>query len=475
MAAANNDPPDLSDVESFTAIDGPGSTGTHHQQTTIANNDNDNNITSSPTVGCQGGGSNIINGLIGLSSSIQESIVRIVRDKASDNGKESQGEIDLADLKKLEVIHTDSSSEHTTITTRHHNHDDDKKQPEEFTTIIPDHGPRPRPQNIMQLPPELLLAIISHCPFADIIRLRQTCKFFRHMASPNNLRIMLGKEELRKLLHNHCKKCLIYDQFGRKLLLSPVGVGDRLLTNECHACVLREKKDERIQVGRKVCLADNSTAWVCRWCGWPITGSRTGVGTGAGRGANGVPAYGHEQWHRACYGEYTSALVLFAFAGFFQFCFGVVGAALSWKYFRDWVAVFAPSVTGFLLLWLCLGFITFRGNRRETYHWTFLLELVILGLWIMPVCFIGKHFADHPDQKVSKSVQASLALFGLNILFRFINLIGNTILLFKPDVTRRCRPEVSKIKKAWYKVICFFIFWTYPASLEQKNPPDQRG
>ncbi|KAK3988964.1 hypothetical protein QBC44DRAFT_242554 [Cladorrhinum sp. PSN332] len=406
-----------------------------------------NTTNSSPEGGQQPTGGHLIHGLIGLSSggfsetlrnSIQDSIGRIVREKAPDS-KDGQ--------------------EHT-----HDEEEEEEEEKDKNSVLVNDSHRRPRPQNLLHLAPELLLLIISHTPFADILRLRQTCKFFHHLASPFTLRLIFGPEVIRQQLHNHCKTCLLYDPLGRRLLLSPGG-GQTFcqpLSNQCHGCALREN-DARIKIGRKVCLADHTTVWVCRWCGWPIAGNGSG---------NGMAAYGHEQWHRVCYRGYSDALIMFFVLGIVQFCFGVVGGALSWRYFRHAAMVFAPSVTSFLLLWICLGFIMFRGNRKRTYHWTFLLELIILGLWITPVYFISAEIARRPGEKVPRSTQAALAMFGLNILFRFFNLLGNVIILFRTDLTRRRRPDISIFKRGWYRVACIFVFWTYPQSLEQKVPPN---
>lgn len=72
--------------------------------------------------------------------------------------------------------------------------------------------------------------------------------------------------------------------------------------------------------------------------------------------------------------------------------------------------------TNFLLLWLCLVFLVFRGNRRRTYHWTLVIELTILGLWIPPAYHVALRIAEGARVgHVPKSTQATLAMFGLNM------------------------------------------------------------
>ncbi|KAK4159732.1 hypothetical protein QBC43DRAFT_293753 [Cladorrhinum sp. PSN259] len=437
-----------------------GETGTVVPQQT-ATNTTTSTAGDSPPGG--EGGNFIIHGLIGLQpggfsetirNSIQGSILRTaVREK------EIEGKEDALEVVKSNSARTSINSIHTTESDTEA--EDEVNLDDEEKNSIALHGlrkPRIRPaHNLLNLPPEILLLILGHTPFADIIRLRQTCKFIRAFASPAQIRTLLGPEVVSQQLHNHCKTCLLYDPFGRQLLLSPLSEqGGHPLSNQCHDCALR-RNDSRIKVGKKVCLADHEAVWVCRWCGYPISQAA---------------AYGHEQFHRECYRGYNDALFFFFVLGFLQLFLGIVAGALAWKYFRKNVLVFAPSVASFVLLWLCLGFIIFRGNRRRTYHWTFSLELIILGLWILPVYSIASEIAKHPEDDVPRSTQASLAMFGLNILFRLLNLLGNVILVFKPDLTRRRRPDVTAVKRAWYKVVCSLVFWTYPQSLEQKHPPD---
>ncbi|KAF5703015.1 hypothetical protein FGLOB1_9274 [Fusarium globosum] len=55
-------------------------------------------------------------------------------------------------------------------------------------------------------------------------------------------------------------------------------------------------------------------------------------------------------------------------------------------------------------------------------------------------------------------------------LFRFINVLGNTLLVSEYKLWRRYMPNQSRPARVLNKVIAFLIFWTYPPSIEQKFP-----
>ena len=73
--------------------------------------------------------------------------------------------------------------------------------------------------------------------------------------------------------------------------------------------------------------------------------------------------------------------------------------------------------TNFLLLWIDLIFLTFRGNDRNTYPITFGLELIILGLWIAPMYHVATLIHENLglDIPTEKSTWASMVIFGLNM------------------------------------------------------------
>lgn len=324
--------------------------------------------------------------------------------------------------------------------------------------LVEDQSPKQTSPLLNKLPPEILLAIIRRCRFADIVSLRKTCRTFHLLASPSEMRILLGRDQFRHLLRCHCKICLLHNEDRKKLLQSENRDIGYPLSNKCIDCALAAE-DPRVKVGRKVHLANFDSVWVCRWCGRPVAET---VATNS------------EQFHRVCYESYSNTLVVFVLLGWIQWCLGIVAGALAWRYFRWNDIVLGPTITSFLLGWIVLGFIMWRGNRRRTYNWTFGLELIILGLWIPPIYHVAKLVDDDLDAgiRVDSSTWASLVFFGISMLFRLMNVIGNFVLLFHPDLTRRRRPRVVWWRKGLYKLACVVVFFTYPQSIEAKLPPD---
>jgi hypothetical protein len=284
-------------------------------------------------------------------------------------------------------------------------------------------APEPRPRHLLALPPEILLMVLQRLELADIFRLRRTCRQLRALASPHQIRILLGPVQLRMQLLGHCKTCLMYDPFRSSLLQPELPDPGYPLASQCLDCALKAR-DPRIAVGKKITLANFDTVWVCRWCGYPIVEGG---------------AFGFEQMHRFCYKRYNDVLLVFFVLGWLQLGLGIVAAALAWRYYRNSVLVFAPTVvssvvqplsrslaitmmlielflqTNFILLWICLMFLIWRGKKLRTYHWTLALELIILGIWIPPVYHVASEIANAPGAPVSKSTQATLAMFALNM------------------------------------------------------------
>jgi hypothetical protein len=200
----------------------------------------------------------------------------------------------------------------------------------ESDDIFPDPPPprKPRPHHLLTLPPEMLFMILQRLDFADIVRLRKTCKQLHDLANPQQIRILFGPAQLRMQLLGHCKTCLLYDPFRSRLLQPDMVDPGYPLASRCLDCAVKAR-DSRIRVGKKINLANFDTVWVCRWCGYPIVEGG---------------AFGYEQMHRFCYKRYNDILLAFFVTGWLQLGLGIVAAALAWKYYRNSLLVFAPTV-----------------------------------------------------------------------------------------------------------------------------------
>ncbi|KAG7437701.1 hypothetical protein Forpi1262_v001691 [Fusarium oxysporum f. sp. raphani] len=131
----------------------------------------------------------------------------------------------------------------------------------------------------------------------------------------------------------------------------------------------------------------------------------------------------------------------------------VVGpASLCWKYYKKEKLVLGPTVVNFLMA--C---------------WVFCLKMGILGLWIPPLTGVVRTM-EKRSEGVRAADIATIFFIACNILFRFINVLGNTLLVSEYKLWRRYMPNQSRPSRILNKVIAFLIFWTYPPSIEQKFP-----
>lgn len=248
-------------------------------------------------------------------------------------------------------------------------------------------GSRPvqqrEPRTLVALPPELQILILSFLEFGDIERLRRASKYWYNFATPRLVRSIYGPDTFRAMLIQHCRVCLTYcPRDVTRIVTTRLDAGFPL-SSRCIKCTV-QSKDGTVRIGRKVKLGNFTEYWTCRWCGWPITSDTS---------------TGHNQFHRKCYDKYAIALLVFFFLGWVQFFIGVVASALAWHYFRSNKTVLAPTIVGFILMWVCIVLIMFRGNRVRTYHWALLLELSVVGLWVslpilLPMLKTSKRIAD---------------------------------------------------------------------------------
>lgn len=227
-------------------------------------------------------------------------------------------------------------------------------------------APPREPRTLMTLPHELQILILSFLEFGDIERLRRTSKYWYNFATPRLVRSIYGPDTFRAMLIQHCRVCLTYcPRDVTRIVTTRLDAGFPL-SSRCVTCTV-QSKDGTVRIGRKVKLGNFTEYWTCRWCGWPITSDTSTA---------------NAQFHSKCYDKYATVLVLFFLLGWVQFFIGVVASALAWHYFRKDTVVLAPTIVGFILTWLGIILIMFRGNRVRTYHWALLIELSIVALWV---------------------------------------------------------------------------------------------
>ncbi|KAF5260392.1 hypothetical protein FOXYS1_8963 [Fusarium oxysporum] len=265
---------------------------------------------------------------------------------------------------------------------------------------------------LLRLPAELQLMILQHLTFGEVESLRRTCRLLRHTINKPFIREVFPSIKFELL--STCYRCLRYDALRDHLIHADESDARYPLANECLDCV---SSRGGFVVGRMYTLGTFATVCVCRYCGFPVTSDA---------------AWKEYEFHRST--------------------ITIVAASLCWKYYKKEKLVLGPTVVNFLMA--C---------------WVFCLKMGILGLWIPPLTGVVRTM-EKRSEGVRAADIATIFFIACNILFRFINVLGNTLLVSEYKLWRRYMPNQSRPSRILNKVIAFLIFWTYPPSIEQKFP-----
>lgn len=120
-------------------------------------------------------------------------------------------------------------------------------------------------------------------------------------------------------------------------------------------------------------------------------------------------------------------------------------------------------------LWVfCLNAV--RGTIMRTYHIALILEAGILATWVVPLRTLFQMANRRHPSGMNGYETAILVFIMFNLVFRSINVIGNTILFFEYKLWRHKKPVMSPARKAWIHALEVFIFFVEPQCVEQEYP-----
>ncbi|KAJ6785922.1 hypothetical protein PWT90_01296 [Aphanocladium album] len=310
--------------------------------------------------------------------------------------------------------------------------------------------------HFLTLPPELQLKVLSYLDFGDIERLRRTCRFFRAQVSPQLVRTLLAPH-FEWHVRSTCRLCLKqqYENGGTALVVTDRHDGRFPFSSRCVECVWKNKE---FDVGRKYLMASNVAVFVCRWCGRPVTSH---------------PAWNQPEFHKTCFKRYTQIVFLYYLIGLSQWAVVLIASGMCWRYFPSRSKMVVGIVTaGFIVtLWnFCLNAV--RGTIMRTYHVALLLESLIFASWFAPLMEllrIGSH--RQPRSGMGSYEVAMLVFIIFNLVFRGINIVGNSILVCEYKLWRHKKPQMSPARSVWIHTIELFIFFVEPQCVEQEYPP----
>ncbi|GKU00722.1 f-box protein [Fusarium langsethiae] len=219
--------------------------------------------------------------------------------------------------------------------------------------------------SLLRLPAEIQILILQHLTFGQVESLRRTCRALRYNFRKPVIRFIFPSIKVELL--STCYQCLAYDPERDSLVKADESDVRYPLANECIDCVASRGG---FSVGRTYILASRSTVCVCRYCGFPVTSDA---------------AWKEYEFHRKCYRRYRMVLLYYFLSGFAQGTITIVASALCWRYYKGRTMINAPTAINFLMSGWVFSLNMVRGIELRTYHWSLLLEMGILGLWIPPL------------------------------------------------------------------------------------------
>ncbi|KAF5548025.1 hypothetical protein FPHYL_10033 [Fusarium phyllophilum] len=268
---------------------------------------------------------------------------------------------------------------------------------------------------LLRLPAELQLMILQHLTFGEVESLRRTCRLLRYTINKPFIREVFPSIKFELL--STCFRCLRHDAMRDHLINADESDARYPLANECLDCV---SSRGGFVVGRMYTLGTFATVCVCRYCGFPVTSDA---------------AWKEYEFHRST--------------------ITIAAASLCWKYYKKEKLIVGPTVVSQLshgVLGVLLEY-----------------EMGIFGLWIPLLTGVVRTMGNGTEG-VRMADIATIFFIACNMLFRFINVLGNTLLVSEYKLWRRYMPNQSRPTRILNKVIAFLIFWTYPPSIEQKFP-----
>ncbi|RBQ67750.1 hypothetical protein FVER14953_21134 [Fusarium verticillioides] len=288
---------------------------------------------------------------------------------------------------------------------------------------------------LFRLPAELQLMILQHLTFGEVESLRRTCRLLRYTINKPFIREVFPSIKFELL--STCFRCLRYDAMRDHLIHADESDARYPLANECLDCV---SSRGGFVVGRMYTLGTFATVCVCRYCGFPVTSDA---------------AWKEYEFHRVCYRRYRMILLYYFLVGCAQCAITIAAASLCWKNHKKEKLVVGPTVVGQLshgMLGVLLEY-----------------EMGIFGLWIPPLTGVVRTMGNRTEGVRAADI-ATIFFIACNMLFRFINVLGNTLLVSEYKLWRRYMPNQSRSARILNKVTAFLIFWTYPPSIEQNFP-----
>ncbi|KAL7943796.1 hypothetical protein V8C42DRAFT_328468 [Trichoderma barbatum] len=303
----------------------------------------------------------------------------------------------------------------------------------------------------LQLPPELQFKVLSYLDYGEIQRLRQTCRLFRESID-DSIMLSLFPMLVEEMLGT-CYICLTHK--GTHWMIKGNLAHQRFpMTSKCFDCIARRSGFIVGQLYQLVCA---ESVFVCRWCGIPVSRQQ------------------HPEFHNSCYPKFKMLFVLHGCAGGMQWIVVIVGSALCWHYFRHQRMIMIPVVIAFIVAFWALILGMLRGAKMRTYHWSMLMEVIILALWIPPTyALIDGEIVHRATSSLHVPLRVTIVILvfvALNMMCRILNFLGHLIMFCGWKFWRRSKPGTGLLKRMVGMVFLMLVgIWADPKGFTQEYP-----
>ncbi|KAH8682627.1 hypothetical protein BX600DRAFT_506205 [Xylariales sp. PMI_506] len=294
------------------------------------------------------------------------------------------------------------------------------------------------------LPLEIRLMILDHLQLSDILRLRQVCHSYRHVITAEFVQQLFTRYgQPDAVLQGCCIECLMMPGVDRVLL--DVNRGHGQWRSVCFNC-WRSKVTANYQRkhGSLLELATGEYAYMCPFCAWPVN-SVNPDGTA-------------EIMHPQCRRKRFFATVVWFVMAIIQVGLGVLALVMSVTVYRHVPTVLIPTMLDFGMSIIALTLFMIRSctSDEQKYAYALSAELFMTIVRIPPVCYTARETVRSPQLGVLPKF--SLGVFLLNLILRYVDTLGYTLLYFGYDPRSMFRANLSRGQKYLY-YMCTFIVW----------------
>ncbi|KAI4594501.1 hypothetical protein KJ359_008290 [Pestalotiopsis sp. 9143b] len=309
-------------------------------------------------------------------------------------------------------------------------------------------GPSPNAAALPALPLELQFMILNHLDLPETVRLRQVCRSYRHVITPDVLQKQFSSYgQHDAVLQGCCSECLTTPGLGRLIL--DVTRDHDAWRSICFRCWrVKLTPDYQRKHGPLLELANGEYGYICHFCAWPVCGGGNSEGS-------------QELLHGPCRIKRLLATVTWFVMAIIQVGLGVLALVLAVTMYKEVPSVLIPTTIDFGLSVVALTLFIIRTCAHDEQKYTYALaaELMMTIVRIPPVCYTARETIQ--TTAVGPMPRFALGIFLLNLVFRFVDTVGYTLLYFGYDPRKMFLAGLSWKQQAFYTSATFIVWCAF--------------